>query len=334
MLSLSIIVVCFGDDGRELLDEVGRQRRPGDEVLLVDNATGGTPGIREHPQADVVLDPGGNVGYGRAVNLAAARAQGDAVLILNPDAIPQPGCLDALRRAPADWGAWMGVVTLPDGDLLNAARGESHYLGFSWAAGYEEPARDLPPAPYETGFLSGACTVVRMSAWRAVGGYAENYFLYHEDVDLSHRLRLMGIGFGVLPDARVSHDYEFRKGALKWRMLERNRWKTVLRTYPAPLLVAVLPALLLIELAVLVFAARGGWLGAKLRSWLDVLAWLPRAPAERRAIQRTAVIAPAQFAAGLSHRLDSPFFGPAGGWRWLQLALGGYWSAASRALRR
>ncbi len=332
MLSLAIIVVCFGEDSRELLDELGRQRRPGDEVLLVDNAAGGTPWIREHPQADAVLDPGGNVGYGRAVNAAAARANADAILVLNPDAIPHPGCLDALRRAPEDWGAWMGVVTLPDGNLLNAARGESHYLGFSWAAGFEEPAGELPGTPYDTGFLSGACTVVRMSAWRAVGGYAENYFLYHEDVDLSHRLRLAGIRFGVLPAARVSHDYEFLKGAMKWRMLERNRWKTVLRTYPAPLLVAVLPALLLVEPAVVVFAARGGWLGSKLRSWIDVLAWLPRARGERRAIQRAAVVAPAQFAAGLTHRLDSPFFGRAGGRRWLQAALRAYWSAATRML--
>ena len=41
----------------------------------------------------------------------------------------------------------------------------------------------------------------------------EQFFLYHEDVDLSLRLRLAGGRLGVEPAARVDHDYEFDKGA-------------------------------------------------------------------------------------------------------------------------
>lgn len=335
MLTLSVVLVCFGEDNRELLAELGRQRRPGDEVILVDNACerGGTDWIREDPQADLVIDPGRNLGYGGAVNLAAARAAGDAILVLNPDAMPQPGCLDALRAPPEAWGAWMGVVTLPGGERLNAAGGQSHFLGFSWAALHDQPVAVLPAAPYETGFLSGACTVIRMSTLRAVGGYAEAYFMYHEDVDLSHRMRLMGIAFGVLPQARVTHDYEFFKGAMKWRMLERNRWKTVLRTYPAPVLALVLPPLLLLEPLLLAYAVRAGWARAKLRAWWDLLVWLPRAPGERRTIQRSAVTSAAQFAAALTDRLDSPFFGRLTRWRCVQTAMRVYWRGAARLLR-
>ncbi len=334
ILSLSIIVVCFGEDVRALLDELGRQRRPGDEVIVVDNAAArdGGASVHAHPQADRILAPGRNLGYGGAVNLAAAGAAGDAILVLNPDAMPQAGCLDRLRAPPAEWDAWMGVVTLPAGTLLNAGGGESHFLGFSWAARHEEDVRTLPGDPFTTAFLSGACLVVRMRAWKAVGGFAEDYFMYHEDVDLSHRMRLRGIAFGVLPDARVSHEYEFHKGAMKWRMLERNRWKTVLRTYPGPLLAAVLPLMLLVEPALLVVAAAGGWLPAKLRSWVDLLRWLPRMPRERRAIQGATVIAPADFAAALSHGLDSPFFGRAGSRRWLRAAMRAYWRTATRLL--
>ena len=64
----------------------------------------------------------------------------------------------------------------------------------------------------------------------------EQFFLYHEDVDLSLRVRLAGGALGVEPAARVDHDYEFDKGAAKWRYLERNRWATLIRTYPAALL--------------------------------------------------------------------------------------------------
>jgi len=72
--------------------------------------------------------------------------------------------------------------------------------------------------------------------WQQLGGFADDYFMYHEDVDLSLRLRLAGGRIGVIPDARVDHDYDFDKGPAKWRVLERNRWATLLRTYPAPLL--------------------------------------------------------------------------------------------------
>ena len=56
--------------------------------------------------------------------------------------------------------------------------------------------------------------------------------MYGEDVDLSLRLRLAGWGVGVVPAARVEHDYEFAKGDYKWFHLERNRWWTVLGAYP------------------------------------------------------------------------------------------------------
>ena len=69
----------------------------------------------------------------------------------------------------------------------------------------------------------------------------EPFFLYHEDVDLSLRVRLAGGELGVEPAARVDHDYEFEKGADKWRYLERNRWATLIRTYPAALLAAAGP---------------------------------------------------------------------------------------------
>ncbi len=332
----SIVLVCFGEDLRALLDELGRQRAAEDEVIVVDNAAaqGGTPWVREHPQADRVIDSPGNLGYAPAVNLGAAAGSRDVLLILNPDAVPLPGCLDALRAPPPDWSAWMGVVTLPGGERVNAAGGDAHYLGFSWAARYGEPVGALPADPYPTAFLSGACLAVRMDVWNALGGYPEHYFIYHEDVDLCHRLRLFGLAYGVLPAARVSHDYSFTKGARKWRLLERNRVKTVLRTYPAPLLAVLLPALLLVEPVLLAVAVAGGWPGAKLRAWGDVVRWLPRAPGERRAIQRRAAVSAAEFARALTPRLDSPFLGRVARWEWAQVLVDAYWRAATGVLGR
>lgn len=338
-MRLTIVVVCFGGEVSGLLDELARQRGPGDEVVVVDNLASaeGTRGVGGHPVVDRLIEPAANVGYAAGVNLGAAGARGDALLLLNPDAVPKPGCLEALKAPPAGWEAWMGLVLLGDGEHVNTAGGVSHFLGFSWAGRCGEPASVVPAQPYACGFLSGACLAVRTETWRALGGFPEHYFMYHEDVDLSHRLRLAGAPFGVVPGARVVHDYAFLKGGAKWRRLEANRWKTVLRTYPAALLVSVAPLLLAAEAPVLAVAAAGGWLGPKLAAWGDVLAWLPRAPGERRAIQATRAIDADVFAAGLVVRLDMPFLGRAGRSRTLAVVLDLLWRAvrcSTRALRR
>src|SRR2546423_320524 len=75
------------------------------------------------------------------------------------------------------------------------------------------------------------------------------------------------------------------KGGRKWRLLERNRWATIVRTYPGELLVLVAPALLATELALLAIAVAGGWGPEKLRSCGDLARAMPRLLRERRAIQ-------------------------------------------------
>jgi N-acetylglucosaminyl-diphospho-decaprenol L-rhamnosyltransferase len=333
-MRLSIVIVCFGEDLSEMLDEVARQMEDGDEVIVVDNkgTTGGTAGVREHPAVSRVIDHQGNIGFPPAVNLGAAEATGDALLLLNPDAVPQPGCLAAMREPPADWDMWMGVVCLPGGTTINTAGGVSHYLGFSWTGRYGEPVANLPSEPYGTGFASGACLGVWLPVWSELGGFPDHFFLYFDDVDISHRMRLAGRRFGVLPTARVVHDYVFEKGPRKWRNLERNRWATVVRTYPAPLLRLVLPALVAIELPLLVIAARDGWAEMKVRAWGDVLRWLPRARSERTDVQRTARVSPRQFADSLVYGLDSPFFGAVGRSPVVRAALRAYWRLVLRLL--
>jgi GT2 family glycosyltransferase len=78
-----------------------------------------------------------------------------------------------------------------------------HFLGFSWAGRCGEPARS-PELPADVASISGACFGVRRELWQRLGGFEDQYFAYHEDVDLSLRCWLAGLSVRYVPGASPS----------------------------------------------------------------------------------------------------------------------------------
>jgi GT2 family glycosyltransferase len=323
--SLSVLIVTWNE--RELVERslppLLEQLREGDELIVADNASGdGTAdAVRRLAPGAKLVEMASNRGYMPACNAAAERATGDLLITLDADAIVAPGFCDAIRRPATDgrgWDCWMGVVTMDGGRLINTSGGVSHFTGISG----------------EVAFVSGVCLTTTRAAWERSPGFPPEYFLYCDDVDYSWRVRLTGGRCGVEPAARVDHLYDFRRARPKWRMLERNRWATIVRTYPRELLVLVAPALLATELAILAAAAAGGWWREKVGSYADLARWLPRLLRERRSIQATRVASAAEFARLLTPDLSSPYLGRAGQSRLLRALLRGYWAAVLRVLAR
>jgi len=313
--------------------------RDGDELLVIDNASSdGTPdAVREAAPDATVIEAGENLGFAAASNRGAALATRELLLFLNPDAVVAPGFRDAIELPLSDgrgWAAWQGLVTSNGGRTLNSRGGAIHFTGIAWAGGAGEPLKAEPAVASEPGFVSGACLAMPAVSFEEACGFPDPFFLYHEDVDLSLRLRLDGGHLGVEPRARVDHDYDFAKGPRKWRLLERNRWATVIRTYPAALLALLAPALIATELALVPISLAGGWGRQKLASWLDLMRWLPRLLQERRDVQATRRTSARSFAHALTPDLDSSYLGAPGRSRLLRGALRAYWSAVLALLPR
>ena len=299
MTALSVVIVSYDSDLS--LDAVRRELRDEDELIVVEN---GTPG--EPPPGVRYLAGHGNVGFGAGCNLGARHARSELLVFLNPDAVPQPGWGEAIREPwDGDWVAWQALVLEPGGQTVNSAGNEVHFTGVAWAGQAGRPVSEADLRPREVGFLSGACLAVRAAEFRALKGFCEPYFLYQEDLELSLRLRLAGGRIGLWPAAVAEHDYEFTKGEYKWWLLERNRWFTLLRCWPAPLLVLCAPALAATELAIWAAAVRDGWAGAKWQGTSEVLRLLPWLMRGRRVIRRR--IGTAEFAAHLTATVDSEF---------------------------
>lgn len=193
-------------------------------VVMADNgSTDGAPqaALRDH-EGVTLFDTGGNLGYGTAINRAMAQVDPAAefVVVANPDVQWGPGSIDALLAAAQRWprAAALGpLIRDPDGSVYPSARqlpslirGGMHAVvgpvwpRNPWTLAYRQER--LEPSERPVGWLSGACLLVRRSAFDGIGGFDERYFMYMEDVDLGDRLGRAGWQNVYVPSSEVLHD--------------------------------------------------------------------------------------------------------------------------------
>jgi GT2 family glycosyltransferase len=338
--TLSVLIVAYEsrDDLTKTLPALLPELGEGDELIVVDNKPGDGSAelVRElAPQARFVT-MGRNTGFAGGCNAGAEAAAGDLLVILNPDAAPQPGFGEAIRRPwleGREWGAWQALVADGEARCVNSAGNPIHFTGIVWAGGHGRPLSEAPP-PGEVAAASGACLAMPLARWREVGGFPAEFFMYHEDVDVSVRLRMGRHPVGIEPTAVVAHDYEFGANEQKWFWLERNRLAFVVRTYPGSLLALLAPALLATEIALLFVSAAGGWGREKVRANVAFVRWLPRLLRERRQLQQRRAIGAREFAAMLTPDLDSDLISPlVRSWP-ARILLRTYWRAVRSLLPR
>lgn len=220
------------------------------ECLLVDNASSDDTVMivrRDHPWVKV-LEPGHNLGFAAANNLALRRARGRYLLLLNPDTEVQPGALDALvallDRRPAA-GAVGARLLNSDGSLQFS----TYRLPTAGTLAWEYFMRDLrrPNDPRAGRYaaadyarerpvegLLGACLMLRRQAVEQVGLLDEGFALYCEEVDWCIRLRRAGWQLWYTPDAVVvHHSGQSAKlaPARSFLLLQRNRFRLYSKWY-------------------------------------------------------------------------------------------------------
>ncbi|TFC33348.1 glycosyltransferase family 2 protein [Cryobacterium sp. TMT2-14] len=194
-------------------------------IVVVDNASqdvAEAKTVSEAGQARFLgLDSNRGYGDGIAQGIASQEATADFILISNPDVEFAAGSLDILLEAARNnpqAGSLGPRIVDPAGTTYPSARpvpslstGIGHAL-FSriwpanpWTRSYRPipvvASHDIVPA----GWLSGACLLVRRSAYDSVGGFDTSYFMYFEDVDLGDRLGKHGWTNLYVPEAVVVH---------------------------------------------------------------------------------------------------------------------------------
>jgi GT2 family glycosyltransferase len=276
------------------------------EVVLVDNGCttddvrvlGRLPGVS-------VVAPGENLGFAGGCNAGALAATGEYLALVNGDAVVEPTTLARLveEAARADVGLAGGSIRLGhDPGLINSAGNPVHVLGLSWAGRLGEPADDGDPV--DVAVASGACMLIRRARWDELGGFDAEYFAYHEDTELSIRLWRRGLRVVYVPDAVAVHRYEFSRNDFKYYLIERNRLMFLATLWSWRALLLLSPALLCLEVGMVLLAARQGWLRAKVRGWRWLLAHTGHIARRRRLLQAERTVPDRQWMAVLTDRLD------------------------------
>jgi GT2 family glycosyltransferase len=298
------------------------------DVVVVDNGCTsgaidqikGLPGVR-------VITPETNTGFSGGCVRGAAEATGDYLAFVNSDAIVAADALARLADVAAEpaVGLAMGSIRLADApELINTAGNPLHFVGLSWAGGLREPASQHAERHHVmTG--SGCCFVMRKSLWEDLGGFAEEYFAYLEDTEISLRIWQRGLTVEYVPAAVVLHHYEFSRNVNKFYLLERNREILLLTTYQRRSLLLLAPMLALTEVLMLGAAIAGGWGGAKLRGWRWI--WQHRCwlRSRRALIQSERVVPDAAVFERVTVRFDPANIAAPPGVGIFNAIMGGYW---------
>ena len=180
------------------------------ELVVVDNGSGAPlpeGGFR-------LVEPGVNLGFAGGANSGVAAARGPAVLILNPDAHPEPGALERLLEGLRAHPEAAGLVPrLADGEgrpqhrwqLRRLPRPAELLLSALFVAPPLGPARE-PAAGAAIEQPAAAALVLRREALLAVGGFDPGYYpAWFEDVDLARRLARAGLPLLYWPAAVFRH---------------------------------------------------------------------------------------------------------------------------------
>jgi N-acetylglucosaminyl-diphospho-decaprenol L-rhamnosyltransferase len=223
MSGIAVVVVSFNT--REVLRACLESLRAAEvlEIVVVDN--GSTDGSVEMVRRDfprVRLVEAANRGYGAAGNLGFRATTSEYVLLLNSDTVVEEGGIEALGeyldqqpraavvgprlRNPdgslqPSCSAFLGTFRLtleksPLGKLLAHLPWIRNNVLLLWSP--HDRARRVP-------WVLGAALAVRRSAFEAIGGFDESYFMYAEEADLCYRLRREGWETHFAPVTDIVH---------------------------------------------------------------------------------------------------------------------------------
>lgn len=276
---VGIILINYKDYAERFLiacrDSLRAQNYPAEltKIYIIDNAS--TPETiaylkNNYPEAQILTRVDGN--YCAANNLGFKTALSDScdyLVTVNMDTEMKTDWLDelvsALENNPAAGIAQSKILLFPkteaekENPRINSLGNIIHFLGFGFTSGYGEPDREISGYPEINGYASGCSFIIRAEVFNKIGGYNEEYYMYHDDLEISLKAKLAGYKIILAPKSIIFHKYEFARSTKMIYYMERNRYLTLLTFYPAYLIILIgLPGAVM-DLGLFFYSLLNGW---------------------------------------------------------------------------
>lgn len=314
---VSIVIINW--NGQQVLprciDAVFAQSYTNFETIIVDNASNGSAieELRPNPRLEIVrLER--NYGFAAANNIGARIARGKWLALLNNDAFPTSDWLAQLltiaETQPPETFFASRLIQANDPTKLDGEGDVYHVSGMAWRRNHN---KDISEAINQIEEIFGACAAAALyprEAFLQVGGFDEDFFSYHEDIDLAFRLRLCGYRCLYIPTAVVAHVGSASSGKRSDFALyygHRNLVWTFFKDMPSPLLQRYLPWHIMANFFVLFYYSLRGRTRVICKSKLDALRGLKSALAKRKIVQQLCKISPSDLLRVMDQTWSSPY---------------------------
>ena len=291
---VSVIVVNW--NGKQHLEDcfssLLKQDYPALEIIMVDNASSdwSVEFIKNKFPAVHVIQNKINIGFGPAVNKGMSIGKGEYFLFLNNDLTLGPSCISELAKLmekPDVGGSIPKILFFDKRDTINSFGVDVNYVGIACPRLiYEKDSESLK----EEEVSCGGIFMLHRNILKKLRGFDESIFFYHEDHDLSWRIRLTGKRLIANPKAVIYHKYHFSRNKDKFYYSEKNRLYLLLKNYNLKTLVLILPAAFLVEIAELFFALSQGWFIKKIKSYYEILMMVPSIIKKRKFVQKIRMV--------------------------------------------
>lgn len=259
--------------------------------------------VEQHFPQVSIINNNGNYGYAKGYNLALTKIEADYYLLLNSDVEVTENWINPLlrlmesdKRIGACQPKLLDQVHKNKFEYAGAAGGYIDRFGYPFCRGrlfnsIEEDTGQFNSAT-EVFWASGACLLVRASAFWEAGAFDDHYFAHMEEIDLCWRLKNIGYKIYVEPASVIYHvggGTLHKLSALKTFLNFRNNITTLTKNHPPKNLVPkIFVRMVLDGVAAFKFLFEGQpkHFFAVLRAHFNYYAWLPRIVHERRQLQQ------------------------------------------------
>ncbi|MCX6799587.1 MAG: glycosyltransferase family 2 protein, partial [Candidatus Falkowbacteria bacterium] len=159
---------------------------------------------------------------------------------------------------------------------INSLGNIIHFLGFGYTDKYGEDDKEISGLPEIKGYASGCSFMIKKEIINKIEGYNEEYFMYHDDMEISLKVKIAGYKIFLASKSIVYHKYEFSRSVKMVYFMERNRYLIMFHFYGLFTLILLLPIILVTDLGMLFFSIYNGWFIEKIKVYkyfLNLKTW-------------------------------------------------------------